>query len=392
MAISTMYPAMPGSPKTTLTADITADATSLTVADGNVLPTAPNILVIGDDENAEVIGYNSKSGNILSGLVRALGGTIASAWTAGTEVARNFTSFDHDRFKENIEDLATNKADAADVYTQTEIDTLLNAKQNSLTFDSTPTASSTNPVTSGGIKSALDAKVSKSGDTMTGDLIVSDHNLNVKRTNADISASTIAQSQYAIIGMTDKNDRYIGYIQASNDTSGSTTITVASRKYINNSSINNGVSLSVNASGVRSVNVNDAEAWRNALGASNGVWPTDVGGTGGTDSGWQSYTDSNVFTGTIYYRKVGAFFMIGGQTIKLANALTAGNSLLLMTLSSAYRPAKEIMPSCFINTGLVQNRVAPMRLTTSGGLYLYANKTDDIATTYSLYFSGFGFM
>lgn len=128
MAISTMYPAMPGSPKTTLTADITADATSLTVADGNVLPTAPNILVIGDDENAEVIGYNSKSGNILSGLVRALGGTIASAWTAGTEVARNFTSFDHDRFKENIEDLATNKADSADVYTQSEIDTALALK------------------------------------------------------------------------------------------------------------------------------------------------------------------------------------------------------------------------------------------------------------------------
>lgn len=115
MAISTMYPAMPGSPKTTLTADITADATSLTVADGNVLPVAPNILVIGDDENAEVIGYNSKSGNTISGLVRALGGTVASAWATGAEVARNITSFDHDRFKENIEDLEANKANTADL-------------------------------------------------------------------------------------------------------------------------------------------------------------------------------------------------------------------------------------------------------------------------------------
>lgn len=115
MAISTMYPAMPGSPKTTLTADITADATSLTVADGNVLPAAPNILVVGDDENAEVIGYSSKSGNAISGLVRALGGTVASAWATGAEVARNITSFDHDRFKENIEDLEANKADTADL-------------------------------------------------------------------------------------------------------------------------------------------------------------------------------------------------------------------------------------------------------------------------------------
>lgn len=115
MTISTMYPAMPGSPKTTLTADITADATSLTVVDGNVLPVAPNILVIGDDENAEVIGYNAKSGNTVSGLVRALGGTVASAWSAGAEVARNITSFDHDRFKENIEDLEANKANTADL-------------------------------------------------------------------------------------------------------------------------------------------------------------------------------------------------------------------------------------------------------------------------------------
>lgn len=129
MAISTMYPAMPGSPKTTLTADITADATSLTVADGNVLPVAPNILVVGDDENAEVIGYNAKSGNTISSLVRALGGTVASAWATGAEVARNFTSFDHDRFKENIEDLSANKADAGHdhdgrYYTETEVDAL----------------------------------------------------------------------------------------------------------------------------------------------------------------------------------------------------------------------------------------------------------------------------
>ena len=129
MSISTMYPAMPGSPKTTLTADITADSTSLTVDNGNQLPDAPNILVIGDDETAEVISYNSKSGNAISGLIRALGGTVASAWSTGTEVARNFTSFDHDRFMENIQDLAANKADTdhnhdSRYYTESEVDAL----------------------------------------------------------------------------------------------------------------------------------------------------------------------------------------------------------------------------------------------------------------------------
>ena len=116
------------------------------------------------------------------------------------------------------------------------------------------------------------------------------------------------------------------------------------------------------------------------------------GGTGGTDSGWQSYTDETVFTGTVYYRKVGAFFMIMGQAIKLVSTLTAGRSVLLVTLPPAYKPSKEIMPNCFMNTSAVQNRIAPMRLTYNGVLYLYANKSDDIESTYSLYFSGFGFV
>jgi len=58
-------------------------------------------------------------------------------------------------------------------YTESEMDTKLSGKQNTLTFDTTPTASSSNPVTSDGIKTALDGKVSKSGDTITGTLILS---------------------------------------------------------------------------------------------------------------------------------------------------------------------------------------------------------------------------
>jgi len=50
-------------------------------------------------------------------------------------------------------------------YTKTQTDDLLADKQDELTFDSTPTASSTNPVTSGGVKAALDGKQ----DTLTFD-------------------------------------------------------------------------------------------------------------------------------------------------------------------------------------------------------------------------------
>ena len=45
--------------------------------------------------------------------------------------------------------------DLSDYYTKTQVDTALAAKQNTLTFDNTPTQNSTNPVTSGGIYTAL---------------------------------------------------------------------------------------------------------------------------------------------------------------------------------------------------------------------------------------------
>ena len=46
---------------------------------------------------------------------------------------------------------------AADSYSQSEVDELLSAKQNALTFDSAPTTDSTNPVTSGGVYTAFAA-------------------------------------------------------------------------------------------------------------------------------------------------------------------------------------------------------------------------------------------
>ncbi len=134
-----MYKGKNGSPKTTLSAAVTATATSMKLADATVLPAAPNICVIGHDINAEIVSYTAISGNTVSGLVRGLNGTTAAAWAAGSIVARNFTSLDYDTLVDNIT-------------------ALNNDKQNKLSFDSAPTANSTKPVTSGGIYTALAVK------------------------------------------------------------------------------------------------------------------------------------------------------------------------------------------------------------------------------------------
>lgn len=115
MAISTMYSAKAGSPKTVLASMISASSTQMTVADPSVLPSAPNLAVLGSDSSAEIVSYSAKNGNVLSGLVRGIGGTTASVWDADTIVARNFTSFDHDRFKYNIEALQNAKLELSDL-------------------------------------------------------------------------------------------------------------------------------------------------------------------------------------------------------------------------------------------------------------------------------------
>lgn len=150
MALQTMFQAKSNSPQTTLTAIIAADATSLTVFDGSVLPPGPNLLTLGTDEDAEVVYYSTISGNVVSGLVRGYSGTTASVWEEGTQVSREFTSYDHDTFKTNIESLQDDVDD---------LNTALAGKQDTLTFDTTPTASSANPVTSGGIKTYVDQKI-----------------------------------------------------------------------------------------------------------------------------------------------------------------------------------------------------------------------------------------
>ena len=150
MAISTMYPAMAGSPKTVLAAQISSSATQMTVADASALPSAPNIAVLGSAaDHIEIVSYAGKTGNTLTGLVRGLGDTIASVWDVDTIVARNFTSFDHDRFKENIEALDAEKANTSDLGDL--------AVQNTISYTS---AQLTNKPTLGGIEARPNYDVS----------------------------------------------------------------------------------------------------------------------------------------------------------------------------------------------------------------------------------------
>lgn len=113
-ALETMYPGKSNSPKTSLTVDITASAGSINIADGSALPPAPNIAVIGTNEDAEVIIYQTKNGTVLTGLQRGVADTVAKAWPADTIISRNFTLLDYQTITNNITSLNENKREKTD--------------------------------------------------------------------------------------------------------------------------------------------------------------------------------------------------------------------------------------------------------------------------------------
>ena len=115
MSLRTMYPAQNNSPKTYLAEAISASDTSMTLIDASVLPEAPNLLVIGINDNAEIIQYSAITGNVVSGLIRGVNGTIPQPWEIDSIVARNWTAQDAEAFRENILDLEARKANTDDL-------------------------------------------------------------------------------------------------------------------------------------------------------------------------------------------------------------------------------------------------------------------------------------
>lgn len=103
-----MFPAMVNSVATTIMGGIGANDTVFYVIDDSRIPDPPNLLVIGENSAlAETVKLTAKDGNKLT-VIRGFQGA-ARVWEAGTTVSRNFTAYDHDAFKNNIEELDTSQ-------------------------------------------------------------------------------------------------------------------------------------------------------------------------------------------------------------------------------------------------------------------------------------------
>lgn len=100
-----------------------------------------------------------------------------------------------------ISDLSTIRSGAAAGATAVQpatMNTALAAKQDTLTFDNTPTANSNNPVKSGGVKTAIDAKQ----DTISTVNVTVDNNTGTPSGSASVSGSTLSLSFQNLKGAT----------------------------------------------------------------------------------------------------------------------------------------------------------------------------------------------
>jgi len=99
-----MYKGLVNSPETTLTNNIGTTDTLIYVLDPARVPASlPNLMTIGTGTNAETIKVTANDNGALT-VIRGFQG-VAKEWLVGTVIARNFTEYDYDAFKVNIEDL-----------------------------------------------------------------------------------------------------------------------------------------------------------------------------------------------------------------------------------------------------------------------------------------------
>ena len=208
----------------------------------------------------------------------------------------------------------------------------ISGKQDTLTFDTTPTANSTNPVTSGGVKTALDAKANTADlGTLAGKDSID---------TGDISSGTLGTNR------------------------GGTGITSNPSMLVN-----------LGSTSAASVFASDQRP------GITGTLPIGHGGTGYGDSGEKTITNSSVFEGTIRYRRVGNLLFVYNTTnISLKSALSSG-SVTLCTLPTEYQPERHARG---IYAAFANANVGIVMVSAAGNITLYSSG-NSLATSSNIY-------
>lgn len=211
--------------------------------------------------------------------------------------------------------------------------------------------------------------------------------------------------------LNDSSANMIAAFQAYQDTSNKLNVRMYQKRTVNASDVTHYLALGIAANGEKSVELNN-NAWLNAIfpnsynppvaglnpetlnfdvqretssgfvgGKVSVPLPTAYGGTGGIDTGWNSLTNSSAFTGTIYWRQLGALVCVMGYQVKLKTDMTGSN----ITLSSSALPAS--VTTAAFPAGNIDG-FGQIQVNTSGNIIFYKQSGSIWLSTRNINFCG----
>ena len=171
----------------------------------------------------------------------------------------------------------------------------------------------------------------------------------------DISAPAPSSTQYAsAFFIDDTNGENLTRIETFRRTADTICLRFGARRVINDVVRWNQFDILLASDGTQSYAMSNPEAFRNAIGFA--------------DSEWLSLpANSTVYTGTIYYRRIGKWVAVNLYQIKLVSELTSASGIALNNLPSGYRP-DHIMPFAAGNTS---SGMGLLWISTSGNLQFF---------------------
>lgn len=226
-----------------------------------------------------------------------------------------------------------------------------------------------------------DAMVKKTGDTMTGDLIITESpnvNLKMKNTSMDYTRNTSGSAAQSIVRFLDYQENTAGAFQTYQTPEGYMQSEFAVQKKYNNNTYTNKIILRVLNTGTYQVEVTAASAWRTALGLTSMATASD--------SGWKSLTNTSVFTGAIYYRKIGSMMEVTANGLALVADRDSSGWTTLKQLGSGYRPAKQETVSFTCNNVAQRGLIV---IETGGNIKISAESGTTLTTSASISFQAF---
>lgn len=196
------------------------------------------------------------------------------------------------------------------------------------------------------LDTALSGKVSKAGDTMTGDLILQDGSCITQDTRITSGTAPSSDIYGKSVYLNDSARFNVGTWQIMSLVNGREGFQLVAGKKVNDVNKFNYIRMLVDANGNPVVEMNGSAAWRSALGlGTSGALPITVaqGGTGqtavtGTTTISQIATAASGFTiVSASYYQWGKLAMLYMQ-VKTATAVTSDTNMAVATLVSGKRP------------------------------------------------------